>query len=141
MCDMMLSDKLHTEISGRKIWGENIIFLQNFWWLFQLDINNENPRNSLTTVDICYISRNSQRVPTDVTDALLGIFMKERKMDRPKAEEFHKKLESTRHLQSETWSWFEEVLDHVIWLHLCKTVTMRRWHWWKILTTIHHAPT
>ncbi|RMX46194.1 hypothetical protein pdam_00007849 [Pocillopora damicornis] len=51
-----------------------------------------------------YIAGNSQRVPTDVTDALLGIFMKERKMDRPKAEEFHKKLESTRHLQSETWS-------------------------------------
>ncbi|XP_058946686.2 NADPH-dependent diflavin oxidoreductase 1-like isoform X1 [Pocillopora verrucosa] len=51
-----------------------------------------------------YIAGNSQRMPTDVTDALLEIFMKEGKMDRPNAEEFHKKLESTRHLQSETWS-------------------------------------
>ncbi|RMX46189.1 hypothetical protein pdam_00007846 [Pocillopora damicornis] len=51
-----------------------------------------------------YIAGNSQKMPTDVTDALLEIFMKEGKMDRPNAEEFHKKLESTRHLQSETWS-------------------------------------
>lgn len=48
--------------------------------------------------------RNSQRMPTDVTEALLEIFMKEGKMDRTKAEELLKTLESTRHFQSETWS-------------------------------------
>ena len=110
MCDMILLDKLHIELLGSKVWGNNLIFLQYFLVIFfLLDINNENPRNSLTAVYICYISRNSQRMPTDVTDALLEIFMKEGKMDRPNAEEFHKKLESTRHLQSETWSWFKEV--------------------------------
>ena len=104
MCDMILLDKLHIELLGSKVWGNNLIFLHYFLVIFfLLDINNENP------VYICYISRNSQRMPTDVTDALLEIFMKEGKMDRPNAEEFHKKLESTRHLQSETWSWFEEV--------------------------------
>lgn len=51
-----------------------------------------------------YIAGNSQRMPTDVTDALLEVFIKEGKMDRPKAEEFLKTLESTRHFQSETWS-------------------------------------
>jgi len=51
-----------------------------------------------------YIAGNSQRMPTDVTEALLEIFMKEGKMDRTKAEEFLRTLESTRHFQSETWS-------------------------------------
>jgi len=48
--------------------------------------------------------RNSQRMPTDVTEALLEIFMKEGEMDRNKADELLKTLESTRHFQSETWS-------------------------------------
>lgn len=43
-------------------------------------------------------------MPTDVTVALLDIFMKEGEMDRNKAEELLKTLESTRHFQSETWS-------------------------------------
>ena len=48
--------------------------------------------------------RNSQRMPADVTEALLEIFIKEGKMDKSRAEEFLKSLESTRHFQSETWS-------------------------------------
>lgn len=52
----------------------------------------------------CYIAGNSQRMPTDVTEALLEIFMKEGKMEKTKAAEFLKTLESTRHFQSETWS-------------------------------------
>ncbi|XP_078382705.1 NADPH-dependent diflavin oxidoreductase 1-like [Oculina patagonica] len=52
----------------------------------------------------CYIAGNSQRMPTDVTEALLEIFKKEGKMDKKKAEEFLKTLQSTRHFQSETWS-------------------------------------
>ena len=43
-------------------------------------------------------------MPTDVTEALLEIFMKEGKMDRTKAEELLRTLESKRHFQSETWS-------------------------------------
>jgi len=43
-------------------------------------------------------------MPTDVTEALLEIFMKEGEMDRTEAEEFLRTLESTRHFQSETWS-------------------------------------
>ena len=43
-------------------------------------------------------------MPTDVTEALLEIFMKERKMDRAEAEELLRTLESKRHFQSETWS-------------------------------------
>ena len=56
---------------------------------------------SLTSLFFC---RNSQRMPTDVTEALLEIFMKEGKMDRTKAEELLRILESKRHFQSETWS-------------------------------------
>jgi len=52
----------------------------------------------------CYIAGNSQRMPADVTEGLLEIFMKEGKMDKSRAEEFLKSLESTRHFQSETWS-------------------------------------
>ncbi|XP_015765584.1 PREDICTED: NADPH-dependent diflavin oxidoreductase 1-like [Acropora digitifera] len=52
----------------------------------------------------CYIAGNSQRMPADVTEALLEIFVKEGKMDKRRAEEFLKSLESTRHFQSETWS-------------------------------------
>ncbi|XP_067017223.1 NADPH-dependent diflavin oxidoreductase 1-like [Acropora muricata] len=52
----------------------------------------------------CYIAGNSQRMPADVTEALLEIFMREGKMDKITAEEFLKRLESTRHFQSETWS-------------------------------------
>ncbi|XP_044174557.1 NADPH-dependent diflavin oxidoreductase 1-like [Acropora millepora] len=52
----------------------------------------------------CYIAGNSQRMPADVTEALLEIFMKEGKMDKSTAEEFLKSLESIRHFQSETWS-------------------------------------
>ncbi|KAK2553222.1 NADPH-dependent diflavin oxidoreductase 1 [Acropora cervicornis] len=52
----------------------------------------------------CYIAGNSQRMPADVTEALLEIFIKEGKMDKSRAEEFLKSLESTRHFQSETWS-------------------------------------
>ncbi|KAJ7339371.1 NADPH-dependent diflavin oxidoreductase 1 [Desmophyllum pertusum] len=51
-----------------------------------------------------YIAGNSQRMPTDVTEALLEIFTKEGKMDKTKAEELLKTLENTRHFQSETWS-------------------------------------
>ena len=58
----------------------------------------------LFTLTIFSICRNSQRMPTDVTDALLEIFMKEGKMDRTKAQELLRTLESTRHFQSETWS-------------------------------------
>lgn len=43
-------------------------------------------------------------MPADVTEALLEIFMKEGNMDKTKAKEFLKTLESTRHFQSETWS-------------------------------------
>ena len=43
-------------------------------------------------------------MPGDVTEALLEIFMKEGKMDKTQAEEFLKRLESTKHFQSETWS-------------------------------------
>ena len=51
-----------------------------------------------------FFHRNSQRMPGDVTEALLEIFMKEGKMDKTQAEEFLKRLESTKHFQSETWS-------------------------------------
>lgn len=43
-------------------------------------------------------------MPTDVTEALLEIFMKEGKMERTKAEELLRTLESKRRFQSETWS-------------------------------------
>ena len=43
-------------------------------------------------------------MPADVTEALLEIFIKGGKMDKSRAEEFLKNLESTRHFQSETWS-------------------------------------
>jgi len=52
----------------------------------------------------CYLAGNSQRMPADVTEALLEIFIKGGKMDKSRAEEFLKNLESTRHFQSETWS-------------------------------------
>ncbi|CAH3041690.1 unnamed protein product [Porites lobata] len=52
----------------------------------------------------CYIAGNSQRMPADVTEALLEIFMKEGTMDATAAEEFLKTLERTRHFQSETWA-------------------------------------
>ncbi|XP_068695868.1 NADPH-dependent diflavin oxidoreductase 1-like [Montipora foliosa] len=52
----------------------------------------------------CYLAGNSQRMPGDVIEALLEIFMKEGKMDKTKAEELLKRLESTKHFQSETWS-------------------------------------
>jgi len=53
---------------------------------------------------MCFFFRNSHRMPTDVTEALLEIFMKEGEMDRNKAEELLKTLENTRRFQSETWS-------------------------------------
>ena len=62
------------------------------------------PKAFLCTLTIFSVCRNSQRMPTDVTDALLEIFMKEGKMDRTKAQELLRTLESTRHFQSETWS-------------------------------------
>ena len=43
-------------------------------------------------------------MPSDVTEALLEIFMKEGAMDAAGAEEFFKTLERTRHFQSETWA-------------------------------------
>ena len=43
-------------------------------------------------------------MPSDVTEALLEIFMKEGTMDAVAAEAFLKTLERTRLFQSETWA-------------------------------------
>ena len=43
-------------------------------------------------------------MPSDVTEALLEIFVKEGAMDAGAAEEFLKMLERTKHFQSETWA-------------------------------------
>ena len=43
-------------------------------------------------------------MPSDVTEALLEIFMKEGTMDAVAAEAFLKSLERTRRFQSETWA-------------------------------------
>ena len=48
--------------------------------------------------------RHLQRMPADVTEALLEIFMKAGKMDKSIAEGFLKSLENKRHCQSGTWS-------------------------------------
>lgn len=55
-------------------------------------------------ISLFFDYRNSQRMPADVTEALVEIFMKEGAMDATTAEEFLKTLERTRHFQSETWA-------------------------------------
>ena len=62
------------------------------------------PLRFLIIFSLFFNYRNSQRMPTDVTEALLEIFMKEGAMDETTAEEFLKTLERTRHFQSETWA-------------------------------------
>ena len=59
---------------------------------------------TFSSLTLLFVGRNSQRMPTDVTEALLQIFMKEGKMERTKAEELLGTLEGERHFQSETWS-------------------------------------